>query len=91
MIKIKDAMNKICPLNNNNCIVDKCVKWEFTKEYNMREYRPKAACKCGNKTTEYEFCYDCGNTASVERAPRFYRDSILNELEYEDKEGRCTL
>ena len=90
-MKTIEAKEKICPLNSKNCIVEKCVKWKFTKENFIYQYRPKAACRCGNKTTEYEFCYNCGDTASAERAYLFHKDENFGELNYEDKEGKCTL
>jgi hypothetical protein len=90
-MKIEEAKQKICPLNGLKCIVDKCIKWEFTKENIIYEYRPNAACKCGNKTTEYEFCYNCGECATSERAYLFHKDENFGELNYEDKEGECTL
>lgn len=90
-MKISEAKELICPINSNNCIVDKCPKWKFTKTRNIYEYKPEASCRCGNKTTEHEFCYNCGDCATKERAYIAYKTSDYGELEYGDKEGECTL
>ena len=90
-MKTEEALKKICPLNQNNCLADKCPKWKFTKTRRIFEYKPEASCKCGNKTTEYDFCYNCGDCATKERAYIAHKIEDYGELPLEEQEGECTL
>lgn len=91
MLKISEAKEKICPINQKNCIADKCPKWEFTKTRIINVFAPKWSCPCSKQTAEYRLCFSCGQVSTEEYADRARKEIDLGELPYEEKEGYCTL
>lgn len=90
-MKIKDAINMICPLNNNPCLIEKCPKWEFTKIRNIYVYEPKNSCKCGKQREAYRLCWDCGEVATPEYAHIARKEEDLGPLSRDEQEGKCNL
>jgi hypothetical protein len=87
-----EAKNKICPINQQKCVVENCPKWKFTKTNHIYTYTPDAVCRCGQGTTPYKLCWECGEVATPERVIQWHsKEMDLGVLPYENQEGECTL
>ena len=85
-LKESEAIKKICPFINNNCITKNCMAWEYTKTHKS-PLNQTYTCKCGftrsDRNPEYQnmgYCKKCNG----------YIDNLKVKLiELDDKVGKC--
>ena len=89
----KEASEKICPLINNLCKVEKCMAWKDTKtkDIYVLEYEIKTACVCAKTVNSDRMCWECGTVPTTARGGYLISDKYgtNKDLEEDKKEGYC--